>query len=857
VEACPSAERLLALIDEDRADAGAAELERHVDGCPSCRDALVELAAERFRGSTLTEDSRADGASVSFGDEQAPSDAGRYVIEDVFSRGGLGLILRARDQRLGRTVAIKQILGNRPEREARLRREALITARLQHPAIVPVYEAGHWPTGEPFYVMRLVAGRTLAARIREASTREERVGLLAHVIAIADAVAYAHNERIIHRDLKPANVIIGDFGETVVLDRGLAKSLDEDEDGVIAGTPCFMAPEQAIGAPVDERADVYAIGAILDSLLSGSAPSESAPPLAPAIPKDLSAIVEKAMAADPAARYRTAKELRDDLRRFQTGQLVSSYRYSALQLVGRFVARHRLAVALASILLLQSVVGGVEAVRRISTAREVAEAARAEAEKRRDQLALAQARGALGVDPTAALAWIRSYPVDGADWRSARRLAAEALAAYPARHVFRDVSGFHAAERGDLVAIGTPRGLELCRIGSAECRELPSAAAPFFDVLFSPDDRLVAAIGREGRLAIFDVERGESELLPGITGQLRNDALAFSGDGRLLAILEGDRAAIWNFEERRARVYDSGEGGKIDRLSLSRDGRRLAVAGLGRKGVRVFDVASGEHRLVGAEEVTVAELPFSADNAILWSASELEPAIDEHRIDGGARRRLRGHSQIVLGLILSRDGRTIVSGDDAGELRLWDLSRGESRLIAKHPSFVSHIDLSSDGAWVASAGADGVVWLSHLASGDRHVLRGHAGYVSRVQFTPDGSRLLTHGDDRTLRVWDVRPPSRRVLRSPGGNDVRARPAFSADGAQIAWASNDGAIGSPVNVEFSSRGQLFAAGATGRVWDPPFTTSRVLRRDEEPHSAYFSRDGRSIAAPGYFTRRGTV
>jgi serine/threonine protein kinase len=203
----------------------------------------------------------------------------------------------------------------------------LITARLEHPGIVPVYEAGRWSDGTPFYAMKLVAGRPLRDLILERTTVDERVGLLHHVIAVADAIAYAHGRNIIHRDLKPSNVIVGDFGETVVIDWGLAKDLSVTEEsivgggpfrealddgltsaGTILGTPAYMAPEQARGEPVDQRADVFAIGAMLWELCS----LQRLPPAytgrrrrilrRAGIDQDLATIIDKAVAPDPANR---------------------------------------------------------------------------------------------------------------------------------------------------------------------------------------------------------------------------------------------------------------------------------------------------------------------------------------------------------------------------------------------------------------------------------------------------------------------------------------------------------------------------------------------------------------------------
>ncbi|MGN6108496.1 MAG: serine/threonine-protein kinase, partial [Kofleriaceae bacterium] len=221
-----------------------------------------------------------------------PDDPERYHQVGEHARGGLGRIVRAVDRRLGRTVAVKELLRHDGSHEARFLREAMITARLEHPGIVPVHEAGRWPNGDPYYVMKLVEGRTLKELICERRTLRDRLALLPHVIAIADAVGYAHSEGVIHRDLKPSNVIVGEFGETIVVDWGLARDrrLDAPEpsgsgavpattalsgswsssapgastvSGKVVGTPSYMSPEQARGDQVDERADVYAIGTVL------------------------------------------------------------------------------------------------------------------------------------------------------------------------------------------------------------------------------------------------------------------------------------------------------------------------------------------------------------------------------------------------------------------------------------------------------------------------------------------------------------------------------------------------------------------------------------------------------------------
>jgi tetratricopeptide (TPR) repeat protein len=347
-------------------------------------------------------------------------DPANYVLGQELARGGMGRIRTARDRRLGREVAIKELLHLGSDARARFEREARITARLQHPAIVGILEAGTWPGGEPFYAMKLVAGEALDRAIAKRPSLEARLALLPNVIAVADALAFAHSRRVIHRDLKPGNVLVGEFGETVVIDWGLAKDLtlpDGDPDasgalgegaagahrtvaGAVMGTPAYMPREQAAGEPVDEGADVYAIGAILYHLLAGVPPysgstteevlekvlSSSCAPLrdvVPAAPVDLIAIVEKAMAVERRARYGSAVDLVADLKRFQTGQLVGAHRYTAWHLAKRWLRRHRAVVGVAGLAVCLLVTGAVISVRRILSEQAATEAQRTLAEVRR------------------------------------------------------------------------------------------------------------------------------------------------------------------------------------------------------------------------------------------------------------------------------------------------------------------------------------------------------------------------------------------------------------------------------------------------------------------------------------------
>ena len=407
---------------------GASKVEHHADDCLACRR-LLEEAGKLFGQASSRGERTAVGASASadvlrFGTASAlleslrTVDDDEYVVGRELARGGMGRILEAVD-RHGRRVAIKVLLRPGDLASRRFVREMQITARLQHPSIVTLYEAGRWRSNEPFFSMKLVEGRSLTDEVAAAHKLETRLALLPRLLAVTDALAYAHDRGIIHRDLKPANVLVGDFGETVVIDWGLARVAGAPREGepgpgedaaasaalthtgTAVGTPAYMPPEQARGEPLDERADVYSLGAVLYHLLAGGPPYQAAttaellervqqgppPPLSArvaGVPPDLEAIVAKSMARAPPRRYASAREMSADLRRFTTGRLVAAHTYSTAALVRRWATRHRAAVTVgATLLALLAITGGLS-VSRIVRERNRAERLQVVATGQRD-----------------------------------------------------------------------------------------------------------------------------------------------------------------------------------------------------------------------------------------------------------------------------------------------------------------------------------------------------------------------------------------------------------------------------------------------------------------------------------------
>jgi serine/threonine protein kinase len=295
------------------------------------------------------------------------SDTGYKLLEEI-GRGGMCTVFLAEEPALERRVALKVLDVPDPSGDLarRLTREARILARLEHPGIAPVHDVGRLPDGRVFYAMKFVEGPRLDAFAASTSTLTERLRVFQRIV---EAVAFAHDRGVLHRDLKPENVMVGPFGEVLVMDWGLAKALGpstsadtalpsdadslpspEDErhtgHGAVLGTPGYMSPEQERGdvEDLDERSDVYSLGAVLYFLLARQTPPRGGPPPAAGVPRPLLAVCAKAMAEDKRDRYAGALALDAELARYLEGRRVEAYPEGPFQTAARLYARHKAAV---------------------------------------------------------------------------------------------------------------------------------------------------------------------------------------------------------------------------------------------------------------------------------------------------------------------------------------------------------------------------------------------------------------------------------------------------------------------------------------------------------------------------------
>jgi WD40 repeat protein len=827
--------------------------------------------------------SRASAGAVSF----RPVDAETYTRGPELARGGMGRISAAYDRRLGRPVAIKELLARDPETVARFEREARITGRLQHPAIVPVYEAGTWPDGAPFYAMKLIEGDSLATLLSRCTSLDERLALLPHVIDVANALAYAHAQRIVHRDLKPANVIIGSFGETMVVDWGLAKLLAEEGEpaagaaadlhadltmaGRIMGTPAFMAPEQAGPGPVDERADVYALGAILYHLLAGKRPYaeitagraivarvRELPPapvasLAPDAPAELVTIVDTAMARDPAQRYPSAAELAAELVRFQTGALVASHHYSRCSLLRRWLQRHRAAalVLVAGVALL-AVTGAlslhrvIDARHRAERARADAEAARAEsqaaqarAEQQADELVLLQARSALDGDPTATLAWLAQARIDADSLATASALLEEAEARGVARHVlpYRDWAwGLAFSPDGRDLAVSTRDGVvEIVDVSTGRRTPVLDAGTMIHTVRFSPDGGRLVMGSVDGKVRVWQRDTGAVVALTGL-GKV-SVRVGFSADGRHVYASDlQPTTCAWDLAGPAPPAACLAQP-----ALLGDDGGHLAlVEHPGALALVDLQTRAELRRWPGAR--MSLRLHTSPDGGRLAGIDADGWLVRDD--EAGAVRRVSPMAGRTA-LALSRDGRWLAAETESAVITLWDLAQGTSRTLHGHQGQIQQLVFADDGAFLLSVARDETARRWDLRSLDVQILRGHGDDLNAGAIAPDGSLVATAGSDGVVRVWPARAGDGAIVG--GGlapSDIAAFPGpglvtTTGEGAVVRWDTRTGRseqlrAGRPGDQVLAASAPLLAIVRAGQaaveLWDP-----RTGARRELPHA----------------------
>jgi WD40 repeat protein/serine/threonine protein kinase len=774
---------------------------------------------------------------------------GRFQIRRELGRGNFGIVYLAYDPRLNREVALKVPRVNAladPQLRERFQREARSAAALDHPNVVPVYEAGE--VGPVCYIASAYCpGITLANWLRERDRPVAFRTAAALVAQVADGVDHAHRQGVVHRDLKPGNILLVSSGGVIgkdnsgghqvathesplttdqpkITDFGLAKFFLSEEEtsqtrtGALVGTPSYMAPEQAEGRrkEIGPAADVYALGVILYELLTGRPPfqaesvletlllvrkEEPMPPsrLLPKLPRDLETICLKCLEKEPHKRYTRAGDLELDLRRFLAGEPIRARPVPSWERALKWGRRRPAAAALIAVSTLGSLLvvsGLVVGIVLIANA------------LRGKETALAREKKALqDIEQTSYSNGISS-----------------------AEHEFFDANWGRGKE-----------SLEQCP------RKLRGWEWDYLNRL-RQTPQVVLPVGEH------------------VTGSGGGIELAFHPSGRLLAIPSSENSIkVWDACTNRERPLLILRGHKKRALSVafSPDGRRLAST---------------------SEDQTVC----------LWDIPDLE----ELGLSSTAGRvltplrRLQDHKERVIGVAFSPDGHCIASAsgeaDKVGKVKVWDAASGKLLFTFDGqavPNSVVHLEFSPNGLWLAAGSEENTVKVWDVTTGQPvFSLSGHDEPILNVTFTPDGHRLISAARDLRVMVWDL-PPTPEGALATGGRQLAPRwtlPDFSASPWCVALSA-DGtrlAIGGPltdgnvrvydmatgellqklpgmgaeriVGVAFSPDGRRLASAGMGRIlrlWDT--TTGKealTLRGHLEPvRRVLFSPDGQRLAS----------
>ncbi|MGI8979565.1 MAG: protein kinase domain-containing protein [Pirellulaceae bacterium] len=780
-----------------------------------------------------------------------PTDFGEYEILGEIARGGMGVVYKARQRRLNRTVALKMILAGQLASDTDISRfytEAEAAAQLDHSGIVPIYEVGQHGS-QHFFSMAYIDGQSLQDRLKQGPLPPREAAEL--LTQVADAVEFAHSKGIVHRDLKPHNILLDADGKPKVTDFGLAKRLDSGDDltntGDVLGTPSFMAPEQAEGKShqLGRLVDVYSLGAVLYATLTGRPPFQAASlaevlrqviqqePVAPkllngATPQDLDTICLKCLHKDPQRRYTSCGELHADLQHFLHGEPITARPTSQVERAWRWCQRKPLAALLlvtvaAALVTISATL--VFAYSRVSSAlilekkerKNAVDAAHREREAKDEAVKAAEREK---IAKTKA----QQAEEDALRAKQATEVALEAADKNFSRSQMRLAQHYwlnNDVPEADQLLDRCPPDLRdwewhyLKRLCHNELKVI-SDDLSFCNAVYSVDGRFLVTGGRAGIVRLWDAEKLQ------VTRSFSTDGLpvksvAISANGeRVAAFLPKEVLRIWNTitGERIAEIGGI-KGTFRNRMRFSPDGQTIA----GPAG-------------------TVCDL---ANSKILYRTSD-------HTVD---------HAFLPDGQLVTAEGQAI---------HFWDQTGKEIRSLPGMASMAMNV--SPDGHWIAIALVDGVEVVDAQNGTKRFSFRAQSDSVADLCFSGDNKQIAAACGDRAVRVWDIENNRLQATLRGHGTSAPRWVSFHRDGKRLASGSQDcvsiwNAENDPETTHWQTGGSLIVVdpvrnrfitcgnGVTGIVLRDCDTGKEVCQRlDAGPVlCAAYSQDGRRLATGG--------
>jgi WD40 repeat protein len=859
----------------DEACAGDAALRRRVEALlrsheeagDFLRQPVPERLAEELAARGTPDETRGDPRPRDTGEGLAflappgrPDSLGRlgpYEVSEVLGRGGMGVVLKGFDAKLQRVVAIKVMappLAVSAGARRRFLREARAAAAVRNEHVIDIH-AVEEADGLPYLVMEYVAGVSLQERLDRTGPLELpeilRIGA-----QVAAGLAAAHAQGLIHRDVKPANILLENGVERVKLtDFGLARAADDaslTQSGVVAGTPQYMAPEQARGEAVDHRADLFSLGCVLYALCTGRPPfraegamavlkrvCEEAPrpvrEINPEVPDWLAEIISRLHAKDPAERFASAAEvgglLSKHLAHLQQPALVTLP--ESMAPVPRLTSghRHRRRWVAAAAVLLLLLGGGLGLTEATGVTRVAATVLRiftpdgtlvVEVEDPNVKVSVEGDGGLLinGAGPQEVRLRPGSYrlradkdgqPLTDEVIRITRggtrvvTVSLEAAGGARARAPFRftppppgpldrlDPASIPAAERFDW----QPKEL-VAVLGDHRQRHWGGVTS----VAWSADGKRIASGGEDYVIRVWDAETmRERAVLRGHTRSVRSVAL--SPDGRRVLSGGWDQTVRWWDVDTGQELHCFRLGEQVDGVALSPEGRHFLSGGHGRT-MRLRDLETGQEvRRFQGHTHTVVGVAFSPDGRRALSGG-FDNTLRVWDVAGGKQvHRLEGHTGGVRAVAFSPDGRLALSGKTAWskdgidghasdyDLRLWDLEAGqELRRFAGHTNLVRGVTFSPDGKHALSCSWDGTLrWWEVETGKEVRRFELQGATLNCVALSPDGGRAVFGDADGTVRLWDVATGKElRPVTGPTGAAYQV--AFLPGGGQVLAAGGD-------------------------------------------------------------------